>query len=107
MPFRCLWLGHVPNSEAFTVAVAGLISWLRPIACGAGMVEIGRLDPTTWTERGGLDHHPKIGDFLQKRNECWGIQLNGPTVAQKRDNRKSWGQWKAAQHIKGVRLKWF
>ena len=71
------------------------------------MVEIGRLDPTTWTERGGLDHHPKIGDFLQKRNECWGIQLNGPTVAQKRDNRTSWGQWKAAQHIKGVRLKWF
>ena len=52
MPFRCLWLGHVPNSEAFTVAVAGLISWLRPIACGAGVVEIGRLDPTLWTKRG-------------------------------------------------------
>lgn len=107
MPFRCLWLGHVPNSETFTVAVVGLINWLRPIACGAGVVEIGRLDPTMWTKMGGLDHHTKTGDFHQKRDECWEIQLNGPTVAQKWDNRKSWGLWKAAQHIKGVRLKWF
>lgn len=30
---------------------------------GAGVVEMGKPDPTTGTKRGGLDCHVKIGDF--------------------------------------------
>lgn len=76
--------GPCANSETFTVAAVGLISWLRPMACGAGVVEIGRFDPTTCTKAGGLAHHKNCGFSSEKGMNAgeYTIKLT-PRVAQK------------------------
>lgn len=60
------------------------------MACGAGVVEIRRPDPTTWTEE-RFGSSQKLGIFIRKKKGM--------------NARKSWGQWKVAQQVKGVRSK--
>ena len=76
MTFR----GHVPKPETFTV---GLTTWLSVWHVGLGWWRQGRLTQPPGQRR-GLDHHKNWGFSSEKKgNECWGIQLNGPTVAQR------------------------